>query len=362
MARTGLIKKLALNYIHRTAIRNSNPQDAPYILNENESRLIQTVRLQTVLGSAILGCLGVLCLYLPQYYLPHLFPSTPLSLFGKIYSIPIISIVYGVLLIWPEIWGLNYLNLRAARKISKVCEFPRQGFGNFDQEVESLADAGLEVDAKGLNLYEIDPYLGLNKLEYWIYILYSRLKATLTNIVVKLLVKRFLARYVLKNYVDLAGIPVFAFWNAWASWWVVHEIKVRIMAPMALADFVSKIKAECTDAKGLGNILPGVLQHAAQLKRKYNFAQYLLAKSLNEEFPFGDIRHWEVQSMDHVSKQLQNTVSKILLCSMVIDCDLSRRERRELKLLAETDWFKYGFEEALFIAKSYNRGQGLLIK
>lgn len=356
----GLVEQLALRYISSVVQQNVHPADEPYVLNAAELRTIRIVTIQTLLAAAILGTLGVLCLYLPQYWFPMWFPKTAIRISGTVYKIEIVSTIYGILLIWPELWGLNYFNLRAVRLISAACMFPRPDSANAEKNIRALVDAGLETQRKDLSRFKIDPYLGMSGFWYWTLLLVSRFKATLSNLLVKLVLKRILGRFALKQVADLAGIPVFAFWNARASYEVIRETKVRVMAPLAIAGFVKQLKLSAADQNALKQYLPAVLQMAASLKRKYNYAIYLLAESLDEAYGLDmNLTTLNLAALDTADEETQNAMAQVLVCCMVIDGELSRREIKGINSLQTVGWFSYKSDMVRQIGEKYWQGRGL---
>jgi hypothetical protein len=355
----GFIERLALRYIKESVQKNILPTDEPYILNQSELKVIRKTRAETLLAAAILGTLGVLFLYLPQYLFPTFFPATKIILFGRTFNVEIITTVYGLLLIWPEIWGLNYFNLRAVRIISNACVFPRRDSKELEKQVDILTQTGLEIEHKGLDIYKIDPYLGVPKLEYLFFILLARFKATLSNIFVKVILKRILGRFALRQITDLAGIPVFAFWNAWASYQVIKEAKIRIMAPMAIAEFLQKLKATEPNLQIVKNRIPELMQYAAQLKRKYNFAIYLLAEALHQEFDLKPVAHSAEIKQIEWTDETRNVISKILACAFIVDGVLNKREIAAIRKLEIEGHFIFSVAEMQQKALTYASGKGL---
>lgn len=358
----GIVEKLAHRYIKDSVAKNTYPSDEPHLLNEHEIKTINRVRTKTLVMAAVIGTLGVLFLYLPQYFMPFLFPVSHFKLFGSVYDIEIVATVYGIALIWPELWALNYINLKAVKEISLACVYPRPNSNDFDFHVNALTDAGLEKEDKGIQKFGLNPYLHIPKAMLWAILIVNRLKATLSNMVIKIVIKRILGRYAVRQVTDLAGIPIFAFWNAWASDQVITEAKFRIMAPMALSGVLQKLQNLQTD---FSQYIFSALQFSVAQKRKYNYAQFYWSNLLHQSYSFKDTGNYSFEVFNHALKkekpEVQKAISIIIVCSMVIDGKLSLRERKALKSLHNEGWLTYNIDEILNISKSFNTGKGLLI-
>lgn len=358
----GIIEKLAHRYIKDNAAKNTYPSDEPHLLNEMEIKIINRVRIRTLSMAAIIGTLGVLFLYLPQYFFPFLFPVNAISLFGTVYNLEIVATVYGIALIWPELWALNYINLKAVKEISIACVYPRPNNQDFDFHVNALTDAGLEKENKGIQKFGLNPYLSIPKALLWAILIVNRLKATLSNMLAKIVIKRILGRYAVRQVTDLAGIPIFAFWNAWASNRVINEAKFRIMAPMALNGVLRELQNLKAD---FAPYIFSALQFSVAQKRKYNYAQYYWSNLLYETFKFKEIDNYSFEEFNKAMKnenaEVQKAISMVIVCSMIIDGNLSLREKIALKDLHKEDWLTYDTDQILNISKSFNRGKGLPI-
>jgi hypothetical protein len=177
---------------------------------------------------------------------------------------------------------------------------------------------------------------------------------------VKLLVKRFLGRYALRIVTDLAGIPIFAFWNAWASRSVIKETRMRVMANAATADFLEEITID--DLKSVEDKIGLVFHYIAQKKRAYNFAMYAYIKEIMHLLPTIPLKITHEVDMEELftgSVEKDRFISKMLVFGLIIDGHLSLKEKLILKQLAEHDWFPYTIEALDDAVEGYCQGKGL---
>ncbi|WP_461082074.1 LBF_2804 family protein [Spirosoma flavus] len=360
---TGPLDFLALRYL-RQALEVEHPVDEPYVLNPIESRVIRRTKLITLTIAALLGVVGVLLLYGPQYLWPDIFVDTPVTLFGTTYGIPLVATLYGLLLVYLEVNLLIGLNLRSVSIIMRVCQFPRAHDAQYDRHVQALADAALEKTNKGILRFGIDPYLNLPRWGLTIFFLLNMAKAALSNLVLKFLIKRFIGRFALRQVVDLAGMPIYAFWNAWASWQVLHEAQVRIMAPSTIREFVHELYEEWGKNIAFRPLILEALQYVAILKRQYNYAHFLLTETLVDQFDLrantplkGNFPEQVKQAPEAVRRSLE----RLIVFGVLIDGKLSWLEKRRLNELRKKQLLTYSAEDIDRIGKEYNEGKGLWV-
>ncbi|GAB4028347.1 LBF_2804 family protein [Spirosoma koreense] len=360
---TGPLDHLALRYL-RQALDASHPSDEPYVLNEVESRVIRRTKQVTIGMAALLGVAGVLLLYWPQYMWPDLFSTTPITLFGKTYELPLITTLYGILLVYLEINLLMALNLRGVKAIMQICQFPRAHDAQYDRHLQALADAALEKTNRGVLRFGIDPYLNMPSWGLSLFFLINIVKAVLSNLVFKFLLKRVIGRYALRQMTDLAGMPIYAVWNAWASWQVLHEAQVRVMAPTTIREFVYELYDEWGKNEEFRPLILEALQYVAILKRQYNYAHSLLTETLMDRF---ELRS-DVPLTGHFPERVlqaplavRRSLERLIVFGVLIDGRLSWLEKRRLRELRKKGFLTYSASDIQRLGNDFNQGRGLWV-
>ncbi|GAB4000576.1 hypothetical protein GCM10028807_53980 [Spirosoma daeguense] len=360
---TGPLDFLAMRYL-RQSLEVAHPVDEPYVLNPIESRVIRRTKVITLILSAMLGVLGVLLLYAPQYLWPHLFATTDVTILGTTYEIPLVTSLYGLLLVYLEVNLLIALNLRSVAMIMQVCQFPSAHDAQYDRHLRALADAALEKTNRGILRFGIDPYLNLPRWGLTIFFLLNIAKAAMSNIVLKFFLKRFLGRFALRQVVDLAGMPIYAFWNAWASWQVLHEAQVRIMAPTTIREFVHELYDEWGKDATFRPLVLEALQYVAILKRQYNYAHFLLTETLVDRFDLrvnaplmGNFPEQAMQAPESVRRGLE----RLIVFGVLVDGKLSWLEKRRLNELRKKNFLTYSAADIQRLGNDYNQGRGLWV-
>ncbi|WP_229375975.1 LBF_2804 family protein [Fibrella aquatilis] len=358
----GPIDQLALRYLRR-ALDANHPTDEPYVLNEVETYVIHKIRWETLSMAGLFGVLGVALLYMPQYFWPAFFQGTVLSLFSYEVEAPLVTVLYGILLVYLEIYALLYINLRAVRYIMAVCQFPRQHDAQYERHLQALADAAQEKENQSILRYSIDPYLGLPRWGLMFFFIVNRLKAALSNMVLKFLVKRLFGRFVVRQVTDFVSMPVYAFWNIWASHRVIHEAKIRVMAPLTVREFVENLHDEWKHNEEFRSLIPEALQYVAILKRQYNYAHLLLTESLINRFGIQSVKPTGnfLTMLEKTSPELRRPLERLVVFGVLIDGDLSWFEKQRLRKLKARGWLTYSIADIEAIGDEYYKGRGLWV-
>lgn len=357
----GIVHKLGFRYIEGVTKNAKAEVKNAYVLTDEQKKKIKSIAWETYFWSALIGALAVLIVVLPMHIWPNLFGVQKFNLFGTKVEFELYYTLYGIVMLFPEIWALNFVNLRAVRNIARVCHFPNTSVKDYKEQIELLTEAGLEMPAKHLALFQVDPFIGLSKFSYYSLFILAKLKATLSNIAVKLLVKRFLGRYALRIVTDLAGIPIFAFWNAWASRQVIKETKMRLMASGATEDFLEEI-SEADLQRVETKIIP-LFHFIAQQKRAYNFALYAYMKEVLKKMPDLPLENKKEIQLDDLfseSEAENRLLAKMLVFGLMVDGSLSIKEKLTLKKLSDKAWFPYDIDQLEDAVKHYREGHGLV--
>jgi hypothetical protein len=361
MAKEGLLEKFARSQFEKVSISNI-PIDEAFILNTFEINAIRKIRNKALLFSALLGALGVLFLYLPQYAFPSFFPETTVVLFGFNMQLPLVGWLYALVLVIIEIYCLNIVNIQAVARIAAACNFPNKESKDYDLHLNALLGAALEKPATNINQFGINPFLGLPKYSYTFYVVFAKLKATLSNALVKILVSRLLGRVAVRQVTDMVGIPIFAFWNAYATHLVIKESILRIMAPDTINNFVNNLYENYKNNEAFKTLAKDALQYTAILKRNYNYAHYLLAHNVLNTFNINDENYTGdfVHNYNLSNANVKEGLLKLIIVGVAIDGKISLREENQLlNILDENS--NYTIEKIKAIAKNYNDGKGLVL-
>lgn len=345
-------------------VKKINTDGQLFLLTDEEIKTIRRKETIAVWLAAFFGAMGVVLLYVPQYSFPHLFTDTAVTLFGKTFSVPITMLVYSVILVIIEIMLLTFLNIWCAHEIAVAT-----GFLNYQTKKEKdkrslLINIGLEKKNKEVLKYGIDPLQGINKKALFVWNFFFILKATLSNMLFKVLIQRLLGRYAIKAVQDFAGIPIFALWNAYGTKVILKEARVIIMGQNLVETVAEAIKKDQPATDEFKSLLYDTLQYIAVSKRDFHQNHYILTKNLFDIYSISPREsHWlekgYYQKLHNAGKE-EKEVCQLLICiGFILDGKLSLNERLQIKELQQEGLINLSYHEIKNYQLDFLNGKGI---
>ncbi|MCA6363674.1 MAG: hypothetical protein IM638_11610 [Bacteroidetes bacterium] len=358
------MQQLFTFWMKRLAVKRTATDQQLFLLSEEEQESLHKLERITLWISALTGAVMVLVLYIPQYALPAWFAektyTLPFADFSFALSIP--SLVYGIVLVYVEILILTALHLYCAHEIAVRTGLFTDAQSKQAHSLNELVRIGMEKKDKSLSLYGLDPFQGLSRGAVFLRNVVFTLKATLSNLLIKLLVRRLFGRYVMRAVLDLLGIPIFAFWNAWASRRVLREARVVIMGEHLLNTLAAKLQGQVDPL--YHSLVYDALQFVAISKRDYHSNHSRLAALILNRYGI-ERRSKHVLDKEYVSrfKQAPESVQElcllVIVLGMIIDGHLSVREKLRLDRLEQAGFINFSSDQARQWCDDFVKGRGL---
>jgi hypothetical protein len=338
-----------------------------FILSEEEIQTLKDIRKNTFWKAGIAGALGVILLYIPYHYFGDiLFPMNHIwvPVYEDYLDVEVSFLIYSLVLVLLEIWYLTYINVQAVSGIAHVCGHPNPTDENYEHNVNALIAVGLEKKQKELKSIGINPYEGLSKIGVMIFQFLLRLKATASNILFRIIVKKMLGRYALRLVLDMAGIPVYAFWNIWGSRKVMNEARVRVMAPPLIKRCADILYEEQKENPEFVRHIYDTLQLISESKRSFHYNHFLLSISVLNKFEIEIKEEPEynekfLKQIPDLSSQSRDGVQKLFVFGIMIDGRLSYREKKAIRYLKERNVLEYPEEQIVQWSQEYFEGKGI---
>ena len=355
-------------YVYKklTSEKSSRDSERHHMLTFEEQEKLKRIKFFTFLKAGFTGAFAIIILYIPYYVWPEWFPDTQLwiPLMDAYYAVPVVFLLYSLVLVIIEIALLTLYNISAIKEISQACSYPNPNDMNYESEVNSLVAVGLERKQKGQSTLGINPFEGLPKYQVLTYTAFHLMKAALTSFILKLILGKLLGRYALRIFVDLAGIPVYAFWNIWAANGVMNETRIRVMAAPVIKDLSKELFSSQKDNDEFKNELYYILDYIAIIKRTFHYSHYLLSISMLKTFstPIDPEHSYDPEFINRIkngSKLTQAGFSKLLLFGMLVDGDLSRKEENLILKMHKNGYFSYTREQSKQWTNDYFSGKGI---
>ena len=361
----GFWERFALKELSR--IRNVQDGNELFLLSEDELAELKKIRNATYIKASLAGVLGVVFLFAPYHFFGEtLFPKYQIwiPVYKNYLPVEISFIVYSLVLVLIEIWYLTYLNIKTVAAIAKTCGHPNPNDPNYEHNINALIAVGLERKQKELESIGINPYEGLNPFGLFIFQMILRLKATVSGILFKLIVKKALGRYALRAIVDFAGMPIYAFWNAWGARKIMYETRVRVMAPPLIKRCADLLYEEQKENPEFNKVIYDTLQLISESKRDFHYNHFLLGITVLEKFgivikeepPYNDDF---IQEIATFSAKTQAGFQRLFIFGIMIDGHLSKREIKAIHYLIEKKVITYSEGEIKQWSNDYFAGKGI---
>lgn len=347
--------------------RKSISDSSIHLLNETEIRYIKKIEFRVIFLSAFTGAFMVLALYLPQYYFPSFFSnqSYPIPIINVNFDFSIICFIYGLFLLYIEILILSFLDIYCAHIIAYATGFISDENENEGERKSLLINIANQKKNKEILTLGINPFLGFSKSKIFFLNLLQKLKATLSNVIVKLVARRLLGRYAVRQVIDMLGIPVFAFWNAWGTRKVLRETRIIIMCQNYLPHFNEQVLNFREINENEIKLLFDTLQFIATSKRDFHQNHFLLSKLIISKFniPLDPLNPTSqdtyLENLANSAEDFKGLNEKIILLGFILDGKLSLNEKKRIKMLNEANAVIATYNNVLLLQKNFFEGKGL---
>jgi hypothetical protein len=132
-----------------------------------------------------------------------------------------------------EMAFLYWNALDATAKVNTALGAPLKEYGT-ELVAVGLARAALEAPNPHQVVHGVDPYALMPKWRLLARNLLYKAKVGASSFILRIVMRRLVARAALRGYIPLLAIPLYAIWNAWITWRVVNEARLRTLGPGAI--------------------------------------------------------------------------------------------------------------------------------
>jgi hypothetical protein len=362
----GLFERMAHGYLY-------GDDDEQYIANEYTNHLtdeqnkeLRKIKIRTLFYSALAATLGVLLLYLPPHFFPDFFTSWTIkdcNIYFAKFDLPLFSVLYGVILAVAEIYYLVFLNIRSVYKMAIVCNFPPKEDPNHAMHIKSLVNIGVEKNAKNELSIGLNPWQGYSKFTIFMIFIWTKVRATLSNILFKMLLRRIFGRYAIRVLVEIGGVPIMAGFNMYAANKVLKQARVRILSPGFIQQTVMYLHKKYHNNPQFIDLIYDTLQFLAVRKRSFHENHYLLSVNLLKTFNVPLKNTHEVpdnfiDKLEALPEEMEDDIAHLIIIGMIIDGKLTYLERKSLDEMSRVGIIEYDSIEVNQIMHAFINGQG----
>lgn len=196
----------------------------------------------------------------------------------------------------------------------------------------ALARAALELPNPPKNPFGIDPYREISKWRVVVATVFYKLKISLTNFILRIVIRRIGGRAIVKAYLTFTDVFVTGAWDAWVAWRMTRQARIRALGPSACETLLRDI------LRGEGAVRREVLiamqrAVATTIVRDHEVHPNLLAlmRSIarrlgRTEIPGLDDTHAFLLALDALTAHERDLVLEVLVLAAFPDGRVSRAE------------------------------------
>ncbi|MCF6366407.1 MAG: hypothetical protein L3J35_09425 [Bacteroidales bacterium] len=351
--------RIAENYLRKKSLKYAN------ISQKEKTKILDAttkIKRKTLLIAALYGALGVAFLYIPQYIFSESFSKTQYTVpyINYSFDLSIFELLYGFVLVGLEIWLLMKGDLKAVSKIAAVYG---HNANNENFESEELALIGLGKDRGRFTEVGINPYQNFSKTGVLFLRLLFIVKAMLSNFIFKIIIKKVLGRLAIRAVVDLAGIPIYAVWNAYASSIVIRKTDMRMKAIKQMNKTGKYFSDKYKNNKEFTDLIYDTFEYIAVTKKSFYPTDYIFAKhffsifniKIEDEHKLSENYFEKIKLLP---KDIKLAIGQILILGFLLDGKIGSFEIGIINKLKKNNIIPYSLTHIKKWTKHYKLGNG----
>lgn len=239
------LERMGLNYFERRSAKRGvvHEEDEIHILNPSEQRELAKIQRGAVMRGALIGAGSGAASAIASYFIIGGAETSTLGQDLAVIGITIIATIIEIALLYADA-------LRSVHDLAAVAGINLGGLrhaaeGSGQREIATaLARTALELPTPPENTFGINPLARVSPWKLFFVTIAYKLKITVTNFIMKMLIRRMAGRVALREYLFFVDIPVTAFWDGVVAWVVIRNARICAMGPSAAAVLVKRIEEQ----------------------------------------------------------------------------------------------------------------------
>ncbi|HRE90941.1 MAG TPA: hypothetical protein PK095_17600 [Myxococcota bacterium] len=226
----------------------------------------------------------------------------------------------------------------------------------------ALARAALELPNPPKNPFGIDPYREIPKWRLVVATIFYKLKISLTNFILRILIRRIAGRAIVKAYLTFTDVFVTGAWDAWVAWRMTTQARIRALGPSACESLLQQI------LRDEGEVRPEVFEAmlrsvATVIVRDRDVHPNLLAlmRAITRRSGVAAVDGLDdgarfLVALDGLEARERGLVYEVFVLSSFPDGRVSRAERELLQTVLERDGRRLDGRALSRLARRFKRG------
>jgi len=248
-----LLERLGVRYFRRLSGGSSVVDvDGIHVLNRDERARLRAIQRGAIVRACVAGALSTVVAGTTEIALRRRIDVDHASLEGAAEFWAVLGGVTAVAAVL-EIAFLYWDGLRSVHRLAMTAGldlFPTaggaagEGARQHEEELRvagAMARAALELPNPTAELFGVDPRRDASRVRLALASVVYKAKVSVSNFVVKALVRRALGRAMVRSFLPLVAVPITAAWNGFVCWLVLREARIRAMGPSATKEMVAAV-------------------------------------------------------------------------------------------------------------------------
>jgi len=204
--------------------------DGVHFLNPDERAALRRIERGAIMRAAVAGGVSTIVSATAEVLVGADAPF--LRFWGVVIGATVVASTFEILYLY---WD----GLRAVHDLSRAAGLDL--FPNEDDDsalAGAMARAALELPNPTGPRLGVDPFREASRLRIVFASIVYKLKISVTNFAVKMLVRRMLGRAFVRAWLPFVAVPLTAAWNGVVCWLIIREARIRAMGPSAAQEMV----------------------------------------------------------------------------------------------------------------------------
>ena len=165
-----------------------------------------------------------------------------------------------------EILFMYWKTLKAIGYVSVIANISLQENHHGIMSLRGLARTTLEFPNPRSPVYGIDPYALMPRWKFATQNVLYRMKVGVSSFILRVLLRRMLARAALRGLIPLLTGPLYAFWNGFITWRIMRQAREQALGPLVIESLMEELVGQ---REQLGDeARQTIIQGVAELMRR----------------------------------------------------------------------------------------------
>lgn len=334
-----LMERFGVKYLKR--LRKKNPleriDEQGHILDKHERSEINKISRRAIINVTIAGIISSLISGFAGFLADPLIDAST-SVFSKeniwywgiVLGVTIIATLFEIFYIYYDMMVKTHALTKAAHIDLFIVKDPRRDISS------GLVRAALELPNRKKFDINIDPRRESSKIIILLATIMYKLKISVTNFILKAMVRRMMGRAISRAWLNFLAVPVVALWNAVVCWLVIREVKIRLLGPSAANEVLNQLNSLDFELSSMAklSLLRAVGSCIVKTADLHPNLEYLY-RTLDEKIPehtnviLDDSRLF-LADLPQLKPKEQKIVLRMLVYAAILDGKITFREKRLL--------------------------------